>query len=100
MLTARTDQQGLTTGQGAGFGLIGELQQGTALQQQHPFVLALVVPETLRAAGAAGVDPLQPQLRGLQQHGGDFFPSGGAGAPDQGGLCASLRRSGPRPVAR
>ena len=65
---ARADQQLIAPAQGSRGVFIGKAQQRTALQQRHPFVLALVVPEPRRAAGPIGVNALQSPAGHLQQH--------------------------------
>jgi hypothetical protein len=83
MAAVGSNHQRLTDTEIAGFGLILELQPGTALQQQHPLQLVLVVPEALGAGGAAGMDPLQPQAGALQQHRHRFAAGRRTGAGQQ-----------------
>jgi len=59
MAAMRADQQAVAHAEIARLLFIRKLQLGAAPQHHHPFRFSLVVPETLRAARQAGVDPLQ-----------------------------------------
>jgi hypothetical protein len=86
MPPASFDQKTIATIEQPGGGLILQLQLGRALQQHHPFVLLLVVPEAFRAAGLTGMDPLQPQPRCLDQHLAFLASRGGTGGRQQAGV--------------
>jgi hypothetical protein len=60
-----------------------EAQLGTALEQGHPFMLLLVVPEAFRARRTTGMDAFQPQLGGIQQNADAFLPGGRSFFPQQ-----------------
>lgn len=92
MASMGSNQQRLPNAEIAGLGLIGELQPGTALKQQHPLQLLLVVPEALSAGRPAGMDPLEPQSVSLQQHLHQLRPGRRAGASQQ--IAIPPRRGG------
>ena len=66
-----------------GFIALLEAQRGLALDQQHPFMLALVVPETGRGMLAFGDDALDFDLARLQQALADFSWQAGRDGMEQ-----------------
>ena len=60
------DQNEVTRGHSAGLG-IGEAERRLALQQHNPLVLVLFEPSARRGGLAGGNDPLDPQVRSLEQ---------------------------------
>jgi len=70
------NQQLVTAAQAAWRWFSVQLDQGTALQQQHPFMLALFVPEPLWTGGSMRMNALEPQLLCFKQHADAFFTPG------------------------
>jgi len=83
MTAACTDQQAVAAAELALLLLIGEAQAGAALEQGHPFVLGLVVPEARRAGGLAGVNALQPPTFAAGQQAGVLRARRRAGQAEQ-----------------
>ncbi len=77
--------------QGAGLRLILESQAGFAFQQQHPFILGLVVPEALGRAMSTGDDAFDAQARSAEQDFDELVRQGCRDAveqiPDWHGSC-------------
>ena len=53
--------------------LIGDLQNGCAFDEQHPFILRLIIPETLGAGLTMGVDALDFDASFLEESGEGLF---------------------------
>lgn len=53
--------------------LISDLQNGCAFDEQHPFVLRLIIPEALGAGLAVGIDALDFDPGFLEESGEDLL---------------------------
>jgi hypothetical protein len=91
MTTARTDQQAVAPAELPHLRFIGEAQVGAALQQGDPLPLLLVVPEPLRTAGLAGMDPLQAPVGPLRKQRTLLLPWLRAGSGQQVAISAAGR---------
>ena len=71
MLLVRGDQDVVT---GCHFeGMVFKLQDGRTGDQHYPFMLLLVIPETVRGDMAVGYNTLDPYIRPLSQNFDKFF---------------------------
>lgn len=53
--------------------LIGDLQNGIAFHEQHPFILRLIIPEAIGAGLTMGVDALDFDVSFLEKSGEGLF---------------------------
>jgi hypothetical protein len=83
MATTAADQQAVPALELARRRFIGELESGLALEETHPFVFGLVVPETGWTARRTGMNAFQPQMRRAQEHIHGLATRGGHGATQQ-----------------